>query len=232
MRLPCLLGLVISITIGCVARAAEPTTARSGRTGIRKNAPPAPCCAGKKAPFSRSIANYHVPSVALLNMRGKTVELGELLDHEGPVLLQFAFTSCATICPVLSSTTAQLQKNLDDDAKRLRIITISIDPQHDTAAVLKQYARSLGAGKLWHFLTGDAGNIATVRKAFNAYTPNKSRHEALTFLRAIRKQPWVRITGLISAAALTEEVRKMLPAEKMEQIAARDPAEFSGVEAP
>lgn len=225
MRMSCLLGLVVTITTACVALAEEPTTPRSGAAGILQRAPKAPCCASKKAPFSRSLANYHVPSVALLNMRGKTVQLGDLLDHDGPVLLQFAFTSCATICPVLSSTTAQLQKNLGDDAKRLRIITISIDPQHDTAAVLKKYALSLGAGKQWQFLTGDAEDIATVRKAFDAYTPNKSRHEALTFLRSRRNKPWVRITGLISAAALTEEVRKILKAEKTVVVAARGRAE-------
>jgi protein SCO1/2 len=173
-----------------------------------------PCCkcqgVDRQERFSKKESLYRIPDVSLVRMDGTRVSAHDEVDHDGPILLQFAFTSCSTICPVLSATTAQLQKKLGDDATGIRMVTISIDPQHDTTAVLKQYARSLEAGEQWHFLTGDAKDIAEMQKAFDAYTPNKSRHEALTFLRSGRNTPWVRVTGLISAAALTKEVRVIL----------------------
>ena len=177
--------------------------------------------AGGLTHFSKKEAHYRTPDVSLVRMDGTRVSAQSELDRDGPVLVQFAFTSCSTICPVLSSTLAQLQKTLGEDADKVRFVTISIDPQHDTAAVLTEYARSLEAGKQWHFLTGEPGSISKVQKAFDAYVGNKSRHEALTFLRSSRTKPWIRVTGLISATALTKEVRSMLD-ESERKSAAKD----------
>jgi protein SCO1/2 len=143
-------------------------------------------------------------------MSGSRVALAALLDGEAPLFLNFIFTSCATICPVMSATFGQVQKRLGPDRENVRMISISIDPEHDTPERLRAYASRHGAGPQWRFLTGDAADIVAVQKAFDAYRGGKMGHEPFTFLRASADAPWVRLDGLGSAADLVAEYRRLV----------------------
>jgi protein SCO1/2 len=133
-----------------------------------------------------------------------------MLNYEGPVLLQFIFTTCPTICPVMSSTFSAAQDQLGPDPDHVRMISISIDPEHDTPARLREYAQKFNAKPQWHFLTGKLDDVVAVQKAFDAYRGSKMRHEPITFLRASPKEPWVRLNGLMSAAALVAEYHRLM----------------------
>jgi protein SCO1/2 len=159
--------------------------------------------------YSRSEASYVPPDVTLLDARGDRVALREELGHGGPVLLQFIFTTCPAVCPALAGTFAAAQERLAGDLDGLRMISISIDPEHDTPARLSDYARTFAARPQWHFLTGELDAVVAVQQAFDAYRGNKMRHEPLTFLRASPAAPWVRLGGFPSAADLVAEVRKL-----------------------
>ncbi len=66
----------------------------------------------------------------------------------------FIFTRCAGSCPVLGEQMKRLQKDWKGSPK-LDLVTFTVDPDYDTAAVLKEYAADLGADpKQWFFLTG------------------------------------------------------------------------------
>ena len=66
----------------------------------------------------------------------------------------FIFTRCAGSCPILSEQMKRLQKDWKGNP-RFKLVTFTVDPDHDTAAVLKEYADDLGADpKQWFFLTG------------------------------------------------------------------------------
>jgi len=142
-------------------------------------------------------------------MDGTSIALASALKHDGPVMLEFIFTTCPTICPVMSSTFSAAQSKLGDDLARVRMISISIDPEHDTPERLRQYAQKFKAGPQWLFLTGKTEDIASVQKAFDAYRGNKMRHEPLTFLRAESSEPWVRLDGLMSATQLVDEYKQL-----------------------
>ncbi|HEX9669420.1 MAG TPA: SCO family protein, partial [Thermoanaerobaculia bacterium] len=92
--------------------------------------------------YSRTLHAYRAPDAALVGMDGAPVRLREELQRAGPVVLHFLFTSCATVCPVLTGTLAAAQERLPD----VRILSISIDPEHDTPARLREYAARFGAG--------------------------------------------------------------------------------------
>jgi protein SCO1/2 len=159
--------------------------------------------------FTRTSASYDVPDVTLTDMNGARVNLTSALAYDGPVFLQFIFTTCPTICPVMSSTLSSAQEKLGTDAARVRMVSISIDPEQDTPERLREYARKFKAGPQWMFLTGDLENIVAVQKSFDAYRGNKMRHEPLTFMRAAPGKPWLRLDGLLSAAQLVEEYRRL-----------------------
>lgn len=162
-----------------------------------------------RASFTRTVASYDVPDVTLLDMNGSRVRLASVLEYDGPLLLQFIFTTCPTICPVMSGTFSTAQGKLGADAARVRMISISIDPEQDTPERLREYARKFKAGRQWLFLTGDLDGIVAVQKSFDAYRGNKMRHEPLTFLRAAPGNSWVRLDGLLSAAQLVAEYRRL-----------------------
>ena len=73
------------------------------------------------------------------------------------VVLDFFFSTCPSICPVMSKNMAQLQD--DFKSQEVAFVSISINPRYDTPSVLREYAERYGAEAGWHFLTGEAEAI-------------------------------------------------------------------------
>lgn len=166
--------------------------------------------AAKSRHYSVSSEQYDVPDVRLIDAEGKTVGLRTLLDSEQPLALNFIFTTCTTICPVMTATFAQMQRKLGDSADRLRLVSISIDPEYDRPDTLKAYAAQFHADKDWVFLTGDSADIISVLQSFDTYAGSKMNHQPVTFLKHPGDSDWVRIDGLASADNLAQEVTKRL----------------------
>jgi len=166
---------------------------------------------GPAAPrYTRTVATYAPPDVTLTDAGGAKVKLSSVLEGEGPVMLQFIFTTCPAVCPVMSATFAAAQTRLGPESEKVRLVSVSIDPEHDTPERLREYARRFKAGPRWLFLTGEAEDIVSVRKAFDAYPgDNKMRHQPLTFIRLAPERPWLRLDGLTSAAQLVGEYERL-----------------------
>jgi len=160
--------------------------------------------------FERSVQRYEVPEVILLSQDREEVRLDELVGSGRPVLVDFIFATCTTICPVLSAGFSNLQKELGDDAGRVRLISITIDPEHDTPEVMKRYLERYRARPGWDFFTADRASIERVMRAFDAYVPDKMSHRPLIFLRAPGDEQWVRLLGFLSTRELMAEVRGLL----------------------
>lgn len=158
--------------------------------------------------YQRSERDYAIPDVVLTDANAKPVRLRELLASGDPVMLNFIFTTCGTICPVMSRIFADVPAALGAEAKALRMVSISIDPQNDTPARLKAYAERFEAGPRWEFLTGSVQDVKAVQLAFDSYRGDKMNHEPLTLLRAAAGKPWVRIDGYASVQALAGELRR------------------------
>jgi protein SCO1/2 len=160
--------------------------------------------------YMRTKAEYPVPEVTLTNQDGERVALRQLLAGPKPVLLNYIFTSCTTICPVLSASFAQTQRSLGREAENVRLVSISIDPEHDTPARLSDYAQRFRAADGWELLTGSREDIVAVQKSFDAFRGDKMNHIPLTFLRVAEDNPWIRLEGFPSADELVSEYRKQL----------------------
>ena len=75
-------------------------------------------------------------------------------------IADFVFTRCPDVCPLLSTRMAALQKSLATGDDPVRLVSISVDPAHDTPAVLAEYAERYHAGPGWLFLTGSRDAVA------------------------------------------------------------------------
>ena len=125
-------------------------------------------------------------------------------------MLNFIFTTCTTICPVLSATFQQIQEKLGADQKTVRLVSISIDPENDTPAKLKVYAEKFKAGPQWKLLTGSLENSLIAQKAFGVFAGEKMNHKPLIFLRSKNSgNQWVRIEGLAEAGQVIQEYEKI-----------------------
>lgn len=162
-----------------------------------------------KGKYSRSVQYYSVPSVTLLNQDGKKVNFRELVDSGKPVIIDFIFTTCTTICPVLSVSFTSLRKELGADADKVQLISISIDPEHDRPEQMKKYLSRFKAGKGWDFLTGSREDIDSVLKSLNASIIDKMSHEPLYIMKAAHSDDWVRIKGLLNRGELLNELRRI-----------------------
>ncbi|HEX9188696.1 MAG TPA: SCO family protein, partial [Vicinamibacteria bacterium] len=174
--------------------------------------PAADHCAAptKPSPFVRSHHEYSLPEVTLRDQAGRPVPVSEIHGAPGPLAVNFIFTTCTTICPVMTATFAQMRRELGPDASRVRLVSISIDPEHDTPGALARYADRFEAPPDWRFLTGSPDDVARVLRAFDAWAGTKTSHRPITLLRRSPGESWVRLEGLGSGAALADEVRTLL----------------------
>jgi protein SCO1/2 len=102
---------------------------------------------------------YHsIADFAFVNQVGDTIRKE---DMAGKIYVaDFFFTTCPTICPVMKKEMLRVYEQFKGDPN-FRILSHSIDPSHDTQAVLKDYAEKLGVpdAAIWNFLTGDQEKI-------------------------------------------------------------------------
>jgi len=160
--------------------------------------------------YERSVQKYALPALTLRDQAGRKVPVSELDGGSGPLAVNFIFATCTTICPVMSATFSQLLHELGPEADHIRLVSITIDPEHDTPTVLAALAQRFDAPPNWRFLTGDPGEVEQVVRAFDAWTGSKATHRPITLLRRQGGSEWVRLEGLGSGTALAEQVRAVI----------------------
>lgn len=160
---------------------------------------------GAAANYKRSVEQYTVPDVTLVNQDGERINLREFLDTDKPVILDFIYGTCTTICPVLSIGFSHFQKKLGPDTDKVRLVSISIDPDNDTPQAMKAYLQRYNARDGWNFLSGKRDDIIKVMRAFDAYVINKMNHYPLTFLHGSNNGDWIRINELLASSDLMKE---------------------------
>jgi protein SCO1 len=85
-------------------------------------------------------------------------------DFKGKIwVANFIFTRCAGPCPAMTSRMAELNQALGKKARDVELVSITVDPEYDTPAVLKEYGDQVGASPdRWKFLTGPKDQVETV----------------------------------------------------------------------
>lgn len=132
-------------------------------SAVASNAPP-----GAVTPVpNRGIAvGDPVPDFALTDQTGATVRLSQMRGE--PVAVTFLYTRCpiATACPMTTAKFSRLQADLEQKGFGT-LLAVTVDPEHDTPAVLADYAKKAGADpKRWKFLTGKPADVAEVASKF------------------------------------------------------------------
>jgi len=101
-----------------------------------------------------------LPVFALVDHQGRAVGRGELAGT--PWVADLVFTRCALACPRMTAAMARLDRRLPPEG--VRLVSVSIDPAHDTPEVLAAYAARHGASARWRFLTGEPAAVRALAR--------------------------------------------------------------------
>ena len=114
------------------------------------------------------VKKYHtIANFSLVNQNGDTITQK---DYEGKIYVaDFFFTTCTTICPIMTNHMAEIQEELKND-KEVLLLSHSVTPEIDTVAQLKRYALKKGVDdSKWNLVTGDKKQIYDLaRKSYLA----------------------------------------------------------------
>ncbi|MHC5028386.1 MAG: SCO family protein [Planctomycetota bacterium] len=126
------------------------------------------------------------------------------------VVMDFVYTTCTTICPVLSALFTQVQKKLGDDVGNgITLVSMSVDPIRDTPQRMKAYSAKHGAGDGWIWLTGHKPIVDDVLTGLGAYTTNFEEHPSMVLIGDGQTGEWKRLFGFPNPDRIVQVVNDM-----------------------
>lgn len=148
-----------------------------------------------------------LPDTVLKDQHGRDVRLVSDLMGQRVTVVDFIYTTCTTVCPVLSATMAELQRQLGARVgEDVQLVSITVDPLRDTPARLKAYSAMHEAGSGWRWLTGKKSDVDRVLKIFGAYTPDPESHPAMVMIGDAAGRTWTRLYGFPSVTEIQAQV--------------------------
>ncbi len=164
-------------------------------------------------PVTPQAARVTLTDTPLLDQEGRTLRLKTDAIGDRIVVVDFIYTTCTTVCPVVSAVMAQVQGKLGARAGRdVGLLTVTVDPVRDTPARLKEYGGRHGSGPGWTWLTGPKPQVDEVLKVFGAYTPNFVDHPPLVLVGDAKSGKWMRFFGFPSPDQVVSAVAELTAA--------------------
>ena len=199
----------LAAALGGAAMAVDAAAAGAWTERVPAAPAPPPSLAAPAGPASA--ARKYFTDVELVDQDGKAHRLySDLLQGRTVVIAAF-FTACNGACPVMAEKLAGLQQWLGDRlGKDVYLLSVSVDPQTDTPARLKQYAVRLGARPGWFFLTGKKENVDWALYKLGHYVEHKEDHSNLLILGNESTGLWKKVFGLAPSEDLIRSLDAVL----------------------
>lgn len=118
------------------------------------------------------------------------------------VLVNFGFTACKGVCPVMAKNLKDVQTLLGPRASEVTILTLTVDPVNDTPAALKRFADQVKAGPSWYFLTGTPDRVSLVLSRLGGKAPRPEEHSAVLLVGDARTGHWVKTSSVDRPASI------------------------------
>jgi len=148
-------------------------------------------------PPAEGAARRYFTDTVLVDQTGAERRFYSDLIKDRVVVINVMFATCKDSCPRMAESFARLQDWLGDRLDRdVHMISISIDPETDTPARLKEYAQKYKARPGWYFLTGPKANVETVLKKLGLYAQQKQDHLNLFLIGNDRTGLWKKAFGM------------------------------------
>ena len=155
-------------------------------------------------------ADVDLLDMALVDQNGAEMKFVSDVIGDRIVVMDFIYTSCTTVCPVISAVFGQVQNKLGDQlGDDVVLVSVSVDPVRDTPQRLKAYAAKHSAKPGWIWLTGSKSTMDKVLDGLGAYSPNFEDHPAMVLVGDGRSGEWSRFFGFPSPDRLMEQVNAL-----------------------
>lgn len=148
--------------------------------------------------------------VELTDQDGQKVHLKPDLVDERIVVMGFIYTSCTTVCPVVSSIMGKVQAQLGGRVgSDVQLISISVDPLTDTPERLQEYARHYQQGPGWSWLTGQPQAITSTLKGLGNWSADYANHPPVIMIGKGDSSSWSRYYGFTDPSVLVAKVEEL-----------------------
>jgi protein SCO1 len=185
-------AVIVTVALGVTACADKPSFRNTDITG---------------AEFARefSLTDHNGTRRTLADFKGKAV------------VVFFGFTQCPDVCPTTMAEMSEVTQQLGEDSKRLQVLFITVDPERDTAALLKQYVPAFNANFLG--LTGTVEEVTKVAKEFKVFfqkQPTKTPggytmdHTANSYVFDAQGKVRLVVKHGLGAAPLVQDLKQLL----------------------
>jgi protein SCO1/2 len=156
-----------------------------------------------------------LPNPELTTHENKRVRFYDGLLRGNTVLINLMYTRCEKSCPATLANLRKVQKELaSTGAKDVLMLSLSVDPEHDTPEVLADHAEMIGAGPGWLFATGRKADIDAIRKALGMYDRyNENDGTSHVNIVTIGNEPlgqWCAIPALSTPEAIARTVKRVM----------------------
>ncbi len=150
--------------------------------------------------------NYFT-DVELTNQNGEKMRLYSDLIAGKTVVINSFYSTCVGICPIMAATFKRIQAALGDRLGRdVILISVTVDPDTDTPARLREYAKSMSAKPGWYFVTGKRENVEQALAKLGLRVAAKEEHTSVMLIGNEPKGLWKKAFGL----ARSEDIVKMV----------------------
>ncbi len=166
----------------------------------------------------------YIPNVPVVNQHGETLRFYDDVIKGKIVVISFIYTSCKDICPLLTARLSQVAELLGDKMGRdVFFVSISVDPNNDTPAKLKEHATAYHAGAGWAFLTGQLADIKLINGRLGEKMRSLSEHRTEIVLGNDETGEWARNSVFGDLTRLVMDIRAMDPKWRNEVHAVQSP---------
>jgi protein SCO1 len=162
-----------------------------------------------------SPAERYFGNGVLTNQDGKQLRLYTDILKGNVVIINSFYSTCSGVCRVTIPVFKQLQDDLGERVgKDVRLVSITVDPENDTPAVLKQYAAGVGARPGWDFLTGDKQTVNQVLYKLGLYAEAKEDHSNVFIVGNEPTGLWKKVLGIAPPYEIRRSVESVLGDQK------------------
>ncbi|HEX5602063.1 MAG TPA: SCO family protein [Pyrinomonadaceae bacterium] len=160
---------------------------------------------------SSSPAQKYFTDVELINQDGKKVHFYSDVLKGKTVIVNAFFTSCTSVCPPMNRNMEKIQEALGDRVGRdVFLVSMTVDPETDTPARMKEYAKKFHAGPGWLFLTGKKENLDWALYKLGQYVESKDDHQTVLIIGNEPTGLWKKAFGMANVAELVQVVESVV----------------------
>ena len=158
-----------------------------------------------------SQAQKYFTDVELIDQDGKKIRFYSDVLKGKTVVVNAFFTTCTSVCPPMNRNMEKIQEAFGERVGRdVFLVSMTVDPETDTPARLKEYSQKFHAGAGWIFLTGKKENLELALYKLGQYVEKKDDHKTIFIIGNEPTGLWKKAFGIANVAEIIQVVESVV----------------------